>query len=93
MAGILDQQADAPITPEDVRELRYALGMSQQEFARFLCTSTSCVVSWEAGGSRMHGGLAKLARVTASHFAYRHMMQSLPKPNPRVLALIKRQRR
>lgn len=76
-------------TKDEAIALRLALGMSQPQFALFLCTSISAVQKWEAGESRMHRGLAKLARVTASKPQYEDVVRALPKPSAKMAARLR----
>lgn len=47
-------------SPEDVKETRAMLGVSQAVFAQFLGVSASCVRAWEQGVNRVTGSAARL---------------------------------
>jgi putative transcriptional regulator len=38
-----------PLKPRQIRKIRIQLGLTQPEFAEFLCTSVGTVRSWEQG--------------------------------------------
>lgn len=54
-------------TPEQIREIRHALSMSQQVFADLLNASASAVRAWEQGAREPDGPSRRLLQVAESH--------------------------
>ena len=48
-------------TPEEVREMRARLSMTQTQFGEYLRCSLRAVQQWESGERTMHPGLWELA--------------------------------
>lgn len=57
--------AHAGIRPEDLREIRYKLMQTQDEFAEMIGVSLSTLLAWEKGTQRPDGPALALLRVTA----------------------------
>lgn len=53
------------IRPEQVREIRYKLMQTQDEFAEMIGVSLSTLLAWEKGTQRPDGPALALLRVTA----------------------------
>jgi putative transcriptional regulator len=53
--------------PDDVRQLRKDLGLSQSEFAMLIGVSVSTLQNWEQGRRRPEGPARALLRVVRTH--------------------------
>lgn len=49
--------------PAQIRKVRVRLGLSQPEFAEFLCTSVGTVRSWEQGSRSPHSSALRLLAI------------------------------
>ena len=65
---------------ETVTELRYALGMSQQEFARHLGVRQQTVSEWETGQHTPRGASVRMLSIVAEQSAAYSVS---PKKRPR----------
>ena len=59
----------------DVRDIRRKLGLTQQQFARKLCTPVATVRDWESGAGRTDPAMQALLRI----------LDRIPKPALRAL--------
>ena len=57
----------APLKPQQIKQLRLRLNVSQPVFARYLNTSESTVEKWETGAKRPSGMALKLLSVARKH--------------------------
>lgn len=53
------------MTPEEVRQLRQKLGLTQAELAYKLGVTVTCVANWEAGRRKIAEPAARLLRMIA----------------------------
>jgi putative transcriptional regulator len=53
--------------PEDVRQIREDLGLSQSEFALLIGVSVATLRNWEQGRRRPEGPARALLRIAATH--------------------------
>lgn len=62
------------MSPKQVKAIRKRLGMSQEAFARLICTSTAAVQKWEIG--EREPSLPSLEKLIAIDRSSRHTPQS-----------------
>ena len=59
--------------PQEIRALRRALGLTQDEFARRLCTTQQTVSEWEIGKHRPRCVSRSIFRLLASEVGFESM--------------------
>lgn len=52
-----------PMKPEEIRQIRLDLDVSQARFAQYLCVSTNTVQSWEQGARRPQSTALRLLTI------------------------------
>jgi putative transcriptional regulator len=70
--------------PAEIRRIRHRLGLTQPEFAEFLCTSTGTVRSWEQGSRRPHSSALRLLAIANEKPALLLRMAGNPLPQRKV---------